>query len=941
MKSGRVLLFASVAILAVMGTLSSLALAQAGVHITTPKEQFGFEMGADYELADYEQFVAYMKKLATESDRMKLVDIGLTAEGRHQYMAIITSPENQKNLEHYREISKQLALAQGLTDEQAHALAHEGKAVIFMDFGIHSTETVPTQSINQQVYELLSHNDDDTMRFLHDDIILLCFANPDGLDKVAHWYMREADPTKRSLEGLPTLFNKYIGHDDARDMFMSNMPESANMNKVMWIDWFPQITHTHHEPGYTSTNGAVVFMPPFRDPFNYSFDPLIPVDVNALGAAMHGWLIAHNMPGSMMKGASNYSTWWNGGMRTISYFHNSIGLLTEIIGNPTPLQIPLVLKRQLPDGNEPMPIAPQPWHEWQSVAYEMQYDRAEFDYASRNRETLLYNSYVMGRRQIERGSTDSWIITPARIAAAQAAADAVEGKTPSQRAVIPGSGPEAVQIIPSSIYDSVLHSPETRIPRGYILSADQPDYPTMVKFINVLLKNGIAVMKATAPFQVEGKSYPANSYIVKTAQSPLPFVLDMFEPQVYPNDFQYPGGPPIPPYDMAGWTLADQMNLKVDRIPDNFEGPFAQVTDLQEPAPGSIEGPSNPAGYLISHRINNSFILINRLLKNHADVYWLKTAPAVDGDDLGTGAIWVPASPAAFHVLDAGVKELGITVHAVATAPSGAAWKLKPIRVGLYDQYGGLMPSGWTRWILETYEFSVTVVRPQMLDAGNLKSQFDVLIFTDGAARFGSTRGGYGSRQPSADSIPEEYRSWLGTITADKTIPQLKDFVNAGGSIVTIGSSTSMADLLGVPVNNYLTEMGPNGKPRPLPSEKFYIPGSLMKITINNNDPLAYGMPKTVDVDFDRAPVFRMDPDAQLKHAAPVAWFSGPKTLQSGWAWGQQYLDGGTAIVDSSVGAGKVFVFGPEIAFRGQEQGTYKLLFNSLYYGSAALADLK
>jgi hypothetical protein len=927
-------------ILSVGGAFSILASAQVDARITTPKEQFGFDIGADYELANYEQFVGYMKKLAGESDRMKLVDIGLTAEGRHQYMAIITSPENQKNLEHYREISKQLALADGLSDDQAHALAHEGKAVIFMDFGIHSTETVPTQSINEQVYELLSQSDEETMRILNDDIILLCFANPDGLDKVASWYMREADPAKRSLEGLPTLFNKYIGHDDARDMFMSNMPESANMNKVMWVDWFPQITHTHHEPGLAGYNGFVVFMPPFRDPFNYSFDPLIPVDVDALGAAMHGWLIARDMPGSAMKGASNYSTWWNGGMRTISYFHNSIGLLTEIVGNPTPMEIPLVLKRQLADGNEPMPIAPQAWHFRQPMAYEMQYDRAVYDYASRNRETLLYDSYVMGKRQIERGSTDSWIVTPDSIAAAQAAADKEEGDK-AQRAVIPGSGPEAVQIIPSAIYNTVLHSPETRIPRGYILSADQPDYPTMVKFINVLLKNGIAVQKATAPFQVAGKSYPANSYIVKTAQSPLPFVLDMFEPQVYPNDFQYPGGPPIPPYDIAGWTLAYQMDLKFDPVPDNFTGPFTDVTDLQKPVPGSIEGPSNPAGYLISHRVNNSFILINRLLKNNADVYWLKTAPAADGEDLGTGAIWVPASPAAAQVLEAGAKELGITVHAVATAPTGAALKLKPIRVGLYDQYGGLMPSGWTRWILETYEFPATIVRPQMLDAGNLKSQFDVLIFTDGAAHFGSARGGFETHQPSPDSIPEQYRSWLGTITADKTIPQLKAFVEAGGSIVTIGSSTSMARLLGVPVDNYLTEMGPNGKPRPLSPEKFYIPGSVMKVSINNNDPLAYGMPQTVDVDFDHSPVFRLDPDAQLKHAAPVAWFSGPRTLQSGWAWGQQYLDGGTAILDSSVGAGKVFVLGPEVAFRGQAQGTYKFLFNSLYYGSADPADLK
>ena len=386
------------------------------------------------------------------------------------------------------------------------------------------------------------------------------------------------------------------------------------------------------------------------------------------------------------------------------------------------------------------------------------------------------------------------------------------------------------------------------------------------------------------------------------------------------------------------------MGIQFDRIQEGFEGPFTAVNRLEDPLPGSIKGSSNAAGYLISHRINNSFILVNRLLKSNCDVYWLKTEATADGEDLGTGTIWVPASAGARTVLDGSLKVLGLSAHAIAKAPAGEAFKLKRVRIGLYDQYGGLIPSGWTRWLLEQFEFPFEVVYPQTLDAGDLKSKFDVLVFTDGAARFapGTGRGGGGAGgQPNPDSVPPEFRGWLGRITADKTIPQLKKFAESGGSIVAIGSSTSMAELLGLPVKSYLTEKSPDGTSRPLPQEKFYVPGSILRAQIDNTKPLAYGMPKTADVDFDNSPVFRLEPGAESRHTSAVAWFSGPEVLKSGWAWGQQYLDGGTAIVEGSVGEGKVFVFGPEVAFRGQAHGTFKLLFNGLYYGSATETTVK
>jgi len=199
-------------------------LAQIPRHITSPKEQFGFNIGDDYRLVNYTQLEAYWKKLASESDRMKLSEIGMTAEGRRQWMAIVSAPENIRNLAHYKEISQKLAAAEGISSDQAHALANEGKAVVWIDGGLHATETAGSQNIIEMLYEMLSRNDPETLRLLRDDIMLVVPANPDGQELVADWYMREKDETKRSYGNLPRLYNKYIGHDDNRDSLTSNMP---------------------------------------------------------------------------------------------------------------------------------------------------------------------------------------------------------------------------------------------------------------------------------------------------------------------------------------------------------------------------------------------------------------------------------------------------------------------------------------------------------------------------------------------------------------------------------------------------------------------------------------------------------------------------------------------------------------------------------------------
>jgi hypothetical protein len=938
-------------LIATIALLLSLVVAAAAQNkLTSPKDHFGFNIGDDYQLANYTQYEAYIKKLDQESDRLKVVEMGKSAEGRTMYMAIITSPENQKKLDRYREISRRLATAEGLTDEQARALAKEGKAIVWIDGGLHATEVLGAQQLIETIWQLNSRTDEETTRFLNDVIVLCCLVNPDGMELVSNWYMREPDVTKRSSSNIPRLYQKYIGHDNNRDFYMSAQPESEAINRVFYHEWFPQIVYNHHQTG---PPGTVIFIPPFRDPFNYLFDPMIVSGLDMVGAAMQHRYAAEDKPGATNRGGSNYSTWWNGGLRTTVYFHNMIGLLTEAIGNPTPVEIPFVVNRQLGQGNLPYPITPQKWHFRQSIEYELTANRAVIDVAAKNREDFLFNIYRMGKNSIERGSRDNWTTNPDRVAEVQAAIDrdrrqSGEGRPQSEEAPSDAASFGRMRGGAPLKYYEMLRKPELRDPRGFIIPSDQADFLTATKFVNALIKTGLTVHRATSEFQVGGKSYPAGSYVVKAAQAFRPHALDMFEPQNHPNDFQYPGGPPIPPYDNAGWTLAFQMGVKFDRILEGFDGPFEKVTGLIKPAAGKVSTAPNAAGYLTSHQVNDSFIAMNRLLKDNEDVYWIKQAFTASGKTYPAGTIFIPAKPSTQAKLQKIATELGLNFEAVSTKPAGEALKLRPVRIALWDRYGGSMPSGWTRWMFEQFEFPFTVVYPQTLDAGDLINKFDVIVFVTGAipareARGGPGRGGAGGagdeapffRAPRAEELPEEFRGWLGSVTVGKTVPQLKAFMEAGGTVLTIGSSTNLGYLLNLPMANALVEKAGSGDERPLSRDKYYIPGSLLQVDIDNSNPLAYGMPDQIDVFFDNSPVFRLKPEAALKGVRPVAWFSTDKPLRSGWAWGQKYLQDGVAVIEANVGKGKLFMFGPEINFRAQPHGTFKFLFNGIYYGRA------
>lgn len=899
--------------------------------VSTPRQILGHDMGEDRYVPSYSELVRYWQTLAGQSDRIKLIDIGPSTEGRRQIVAVVSSPENLAKIDSYRDISERLGRARGIDDAGAHALAAQGKAVVWVDGGLHSSEVEAQIALIQQVYDLVSSDDPEARRIRDNVITLFAPDNPDGMELVANWYMRFKNPAKREadLDTLPKLYHPYIGHDNNRDFYMAEMVETQNIARILYRDWRPQIIFNQHQTGPA---GTVLFMPPFRDPFNYHYEPLVITSLEETGATLESRLVSENKGGGTTRSGAHYDTWYNGNLRTSAYFHNAVGILIEIIGKPTPEAIPFVPERQIASNDQPLPIRPQLWTMAQSVSYSLSLYRSLLGYAAANREKLLFDIWRMGMNGIEKGQRDSWTITPDRIAAAHAASATTGAKPEPTRT----TGSSAIA---TGFYDQVLRDPSKRDARAYIVPPDQRDFPTAVHFLNALIKLGVEVERADAPFAANGKTWPAGSYVVRTSQAYRAHVLDMFEPQQYPNNFQYPGGPPIPPADASGYTPAFQMGVRFERVLDALDAPTVAVAGSIKVDPGRIAG-TGRAGWLIGHGTNNLFVLTNRLAKAGVALAWLTEPRSVAGGPAEPGALWIAHDSRAEPILAKAVAELGLTAEAVDAAPAGPRIGLQLPRLALVDLYGGLHPTGWLRWILDQYEFRYTIVYPQRLDRGQLHRDFDVLIVPDAAIpndrsseKGGMFRGRFDNKQPKPADIPAQYRPWLGMITAEHTLPALKAFAADGGAILGMGSSAAaLTSGLGLPVSDALTRER-NGKTEPLPRTEFYVPGALLTATTDAHQPLAYGLPEKVDLFFDSSPVFRLTrPDAGT---APVR-FVGDRLLHSGWAWHQEKLDGAAAVLDLPFGKGRVVLFGPEIALRAQTQGAFKLLFNAIYAGAAA-----
>ena len=304
---------------------------------------------------------------------------------------------------------------------------------------------------------------------------------------------------------------------------------------------------------------------------------------------------------------------------------------------------------------------------------------------------------------------------------------------------------------------------------------------------------------------------------------------------------------------------------------------------------------------------------------------------------MGAGTIYVPARPQTRPVVERAASNWALRWRPQSRRRRGAT--LKSVRIGLWDQYGGSMPSGWLRWMFEQFEFPFEVVYPATLDQGDLAKRFDVLVFPSGAMprasgrrtwrRGAPARSGRDSRGISQGAGPRDRR---------ENHPSAAQVRRSGRRHRHHRRFHQSRELLGLPVNA-LVERTPMARSTRCPARNSTCPVRCSS-SVDNTNPVAYGMPSVTDVFFENSPAFRLGPDAELKGVKPVAWFPNATPLRSGWAWGQGYLDGAVAAAEAPMGEGKVFLLGVEAAFRGQPHGTYKLLFNSIYAGPAKAATL-
>jgi zinc carboxypeptidase len=805
--------------------------------VPTPASVIGWEPCADYKLANYEQIEQYFRALAKAApSRMQLVDIGKTVEGRTQVMAIVSSEENMRRLARLKEISRRLALAKDLSDDDARALAREGKAVAWIDFGLHSTEVAHGQTAPLMVFKAVA-DESEEMRFIRDNVILLLVANmnPDGTTMVASWYRENLG---KAWEGRPPeLWHKYVGHDDNRDWYMMNQPETRNSAKQLYTEWFPQIIYNQHQSGPFPSR---IFVPPFDDPMNPNIPPLVMRGVNLVGDAMTRRLDQEGKRGAVSR--IGFDTWWNGGMRTAPYYHNMIGILTETghaSATPAtydPKTFPKFFAGTTVPTLEPTTYYPSPylggeWHLRDSCDYMVTASMAVLDIAARRRQEWLYDIYQMGR-------------------------DATR-----------------------------THANET-----FVVPADQWDPPTAVKMINVLRLGGVEVERATTAFTAAGKSYGAGSFVIRGAQPFEPYVRDLLTPQVYPDMRIYPDGPPKRPYDITGWTLNLQMGVRVDRLMERVTVAATPVDVATIPASGRVA--THDAAFL-DPRQNDSFTAVNGLLKSGAAVY-RATAPIDAG-----GAAW----PAGTFVVPNG---------ASATAPPNTV-RLTAPRTGVYHAWGGNMDEGWTRWLLEQFEFPYTSVFDRDVRAGNLRSKFDVILLPDATAD-------QMIKGLAPGSMPDAY---TGGMTA-RGVANLREFVAAGGTLVAMDRAADLPiTAFNLPIRNVTSGVPPTD---------FYIPGSILRIRVDPSSPVAYGMPEEAAAFFINSPAFEVERRVGI---SAVARYPESNLLLSGWLLGDRVIAGKAAAIDATVDRGRVILLGFRTEHRGQPHGTYKLLFNSILLGGA------
>ncbi|MGC6488929.1 MAG: peptidase, partial [Planctomycetota bacterium] len=691
----------------------------------------------------------------------------------------------------------------------------------------------------------------------------------------------------------PVLYQRYVGHDNNRDFYALNQLEARNISRVFYRGWCPQVVYNHHQ---TAPRNTIIYTPPFRDPFNYQIDPLVVRGIEIVSAHMNHRFALEDKPGVISRSGASYSAWWNGGLRSTTYFHNMIGILTESFGRPEPTRITQTLSRRLPYHDYPQPVASQLWHARQTIEYLQTANFAMLDYGARFGDDLLMGMYTMAARAIRRGREDHWTVTPRLVAEAERRDD-----------------------------DSVFSDPAWRDPRAYVLPADQPDWSAATRLARTLWRGGVDLEVADEAFPLNGKVMPAGSLVIRCDQPYRAHVLDMLEPQWHPDDMR--DGKPIPPYDAAGWTLSMQMDVRVERTYEALPGPFVALTEL--PAFARRDLPVAGSHWLIDAQDLHTVTAVNRLLAAGCDVRARED-----------GRYEVTVTPVAGEVLGAAARDLGVRATASDGERSGA--RLRPVRVGLFDVFGGHMATGWDRWLLEQFEFPVETVWGERVERGDLREDFDVLVFHTGLpGPRDLDRARRRRNPPDLDKLRAAlppFEDWSDLearavrLTGDKSLPAIREFVEQGGTLLALGREVDKVIRhfdLPVKVGTYVQDPDAEGGERRTTRDEYYVPGSLLAIDVDTGHPLARGASPEM-----AAMLYRTATILAVPEPSPaidvVAAYRAEQTLLSGWAIGTEHLAGKAGVVEARVGAGRVLLYGIDATYRGQPLGTAKMFFQGI-----------
>lgn len=897
----------TMAMIAMIAAIFASAMARA--EPLSPADVFGFQPGDDFKLASYEQMGSFYRQLAAESDRVDLREIGQSVLGRPLYLLTITSARNHASLVRYRSISEQLARAR-VDDATATALVDEGRAVVWIDGGLHATELAHGQMTTELAWRVAT-DESAEMRAIRDNVIFLLMPvmNPDGLEIVRKWYESQLG-TPFEQTSPPELYHHYVGHDNNRDFFMNNMPESKAVSMILYNEWYPQIVYNQHQssPGF-----ARIVIPPYSDPVNPIIHPGVTTGVTEIGSAMGNRFALERMPGAISD--VGYSMWWNGGMRTVPYFHNMIGILTET-GHDSPSPrfydpklfprmlavranasaVDLVLDEDASGVPDARVLYPLPWPGGESrfrepVEFMLTGSIAVLRAAADSRTKWLTNIYRMGRDAISSGMSGT---------------------------------------------------------RYYIIPAGQRHADEAVNLVNVLYEGGIEIARADESFRVGDIHYAEGSFIIDAAQAFRPYIVDLLEKQTYPDTRLDPSGQSSPPYDIAGWTLPMQMSVTVDQVADEIDVDATPLNATVDVEPGAVSGNAG-FGYALSHARNASIKAVNALLRDGESVFWSNESFRAGRTEFDAGTFVIDlAGDLTVERVDNLAHELGLDFTGLGSRRPDELSVLSMPRVGLYKSWAAFMDEGWTRWLLEDYGFDPVSLNDEDMRSGNL-SAFDAIViphpdagvyFKDNVEKILTGH--------APGTMPEEYTGGMGL----KGAFALQEFVRNGGTVVTLGDASSFAmRQFGLPVRNVVAGAAP---------QEFSIPGSLLRATVDTADPLGYGMPQEVAVNFVNGAAFAvlgqagcaddllnqrdcreiarggrpLEPLPSEPRFDSIVHYAAEDMLMSGWETGAMHIANKPAMVRVPHGDGEVIMFGFRPQFRGQPRGTYKLLFNALYAAS-------